>query len=148
METQQNSDTTYRLYDYGRPRELHIEDGLAALKEETNARTVPELPMIEDGNTRSNLLTSSCFVVDKFRLPQSRVFDRKIDGSANLWCLVTTHGCGQLEFGELPPIQLCTGEAVVIPAAVKQFMLKPRGELEFLCSWIPVPGAAQDCIQF
>src|SRR5258708_16899194 len=28
VETQQNSDTTYRLYDYGRPRELHIEDGL------------------------------------------------------------------------------------------------------------------------
>ena len=25
VETQQNSDTTYRLYDYGRPRELHIE---------------------------------------------------------------------------------------------------------------------------
>ena len=25
LETQQNSDTTYRLYDYGRPRELHIE---------------------------------------------------------------------------------------------------------------------------
>ncbi len=27
-EVQQNSDTTYRLYDYGRPRELHLEDGV------------------------------------------------------------------------------------------------------------------------
>ena len=26
-EIQQNSDITYRLYDYGRPRELHLEDG-------------------------------------------------------------------------------------------------------------------------
>ncbi|MDX2180747.1 MAG: class I mannose-6-phosphate isomerase [Bryobacteraceae bacterium] len=28
-EIQQNSDITYRLYDYGRPRELHLEQGLA-----------------------------------------------------------------------------------------------------------------------
>jgi len=28
LEFQQNSDVTYRLYDYGRPRELHLEDGV------------------------------------------------------------------------------------------------------------------------
>jgi len=29
IEVQQNSDITYRLYDYGRPRELHLEAGMA-----------------------------------------------------------------------------------------------------------------------
>ncbi len=29
IEVQQNSDTTYRLYDYGRPRELHLDEGIA-----------------------------------------------------------------------------------------------------------------------
>jgi len=29
IEVQQNSDITYRLYDYGRPRELHLDDGVA-----------------------------------------------------------------------------------------------------------------------
>lgn len=29
IEVQQNSDITYRLYDYGRPRELHLDDGIA-----------------------------------------------------------------------------------------------------------------------
>lgn len=29
IETQQNSDTTYRLYDYGSGRELHLDDGIA-----------------------------------------------------------------------------------------------------------------------
>ena len=29
VEVQQNVDVTYRLYDYGRPRELHLEDGVA-----------------------------------------------------------------------------------------------------------------------
>ena len=35
VETQQQSDTTYRLYDYGRPRPLHLERGLASVKERT-----------------------------------------------------------------------------------------------------------------
>jgi mannose-6-phosphate isomerase len=29
LEFQQNVDVTYRLYDYGRPRELHLDDGVA-----------------------------------------------------------------------------------------------------------------------
>lgn len=29
LEFQQNADVTYRLYDYGRPRELHLDDGLS-----------------------------------------------------------------------------------------------------------------------
>jgi mannose-6-phosphate isomerase len=29
LEFQQNSDVTYRLYDYGRPRELHLDEGLS-----------------------------------------------------------------------------------------------------------------------
>ena len=29
IEVQQNRDITYRLYDYGRPRELHLDDGIA-----------------------------------------------------------------------------------------------------------------------
>ncbi|WP_159987335.1 class I mannose-6-phosphate isomerase, partial [Novosphingobium sp. 18052] len=38
IEVQQNSDITYRLYDYGRPRELHLEDGVAVSKGERYAR--------------------------------------------------------------------------------------------------------------
>jgi mannose-6-phosphate isomerase len=29
LEFQRNADVTYRLYDYGRPRELHLDDGIA-----------------------------------------------------------------------------------------------------------------------
>lgn len=32
VEVQQNSDITYRLFDYGRPRELHLEDGVRVAK--------------------------------------------------------------------------------------------------------------------
>ena len=32
LEFQQNADVTYRLYDYGRPRELHLDDGIAVAR--------------------------------------------------------------------------------------------------------------------
>src|SRR6187551_2754422 len=34
IEVQQNSDITYRLYDYGRPRELHLDESIAVAKGE------------------------------------------------------------------------------------------------------------------
>lgn len=34
IEVQQNSDTTFRLYDYGRPRELHLERAIAVARGE------------------------------------------------------------------------------------------------------------------
>ena len=40
LEVQQTSDTTYRLYDYGRPRELHLEQGLKVVKTTTQAGKV------------------------------------------------------------------------------------------------------------
>lgn len=34
LEVQQNSDLTFRLYDYGRPRQLHLDEGLLIAKRE------------------------------------------------------------------------------------------------------------------
>jgi mannose-6-phosphate isomerase len=34
IEIQQNADVTYRLYDYGRPRELHVDDAVAVASRE------------------------------------------------------------------------------------------------------------------
>ena len=39
-EIQQRSDITYRLYDYGRPRELHIEHSLAVARREPHSARV------------------------------------------------------------------------------------------------------------
>ena len=49
LETQQTSDRTYRLYDYGRPRELHIDKSLEAMRVKTRAGKIP--PHTENGHT-------------------------------------------------------------------------------------------------
>ena len=46
LEFQQNADVTYRLYDYGRPRELHLDEGIAVSRPQrySDLRTRPVTP--------------------------------------------------------------------------------------------------------
>ena len=139
VETQQNSDTTFRLYDYGRPRELHIEQGLRATREKTHAGKVkPGKQASEKGKTQANLLSSPCFVVDQFALKQPWQFQRPQHARRSVWCLVATEGCGVVEHEGGAPVTFAAGEAIVVPAAVERFILRPQWELEFLCSSLPV----------
>lgn len=59
IEVQQTSEITYRLYDYGRPRELHLEEGIAVAKGEPHSpglrRTLPaagELQLVDGPHFR------------------------------------------------------------------------------------------------
>jgi mannose-6-phosphate isomerase len=138
VETQQNSDTTYRLYDYGRPRELHIEDGLRATKERTHAgKVLPARPQISDGKTQINLVTSPCFIVDKFSFRRPWEFRRPQHAKKSVWCLTAVHGYGTIESEGVAPTTFSSGEILVVPAAVEKFTLKPQWELEFLCASLP-----------
>jgi len=47
VEVQQNVDVTYRLYDYGRPRELHLDDGVAVSRAEPYVRTPLNVAQVE-----------------------------------------------------------------------------------------------------
>lgn len=50
VEVQQNVDITYRLYDYGRPRELHLEDGVAVARPQPYHRLSPNLAMVGEAD--------------------------------------------------------------------------------------------------
>lgn len=56
IEVQQNADITYRLYDYGRPRELHLDEGVAVARGEPHdpalRRHVPDHGTVELANGR------------------------------------------------------------------------------------------------
>ena len=55
VETQQQSDCTYRLYDYGRPRELHLKEGLAAVKEKVASGKVLRPAPARIGQTKNTM---------------------------------------------------------------------------------------------
>jgi mannose-6-phosphate isomerase len=62
LETQEYSDITYRLYDYGRPRPLHLDQGLAVTRAVTGAGLMPAVPFGEF----TRLIKSPYFTVDRF----------------------------------------------------------------------------------
>jgi mannose-6-phosphate isomerase len=141
VETQQQSDTTYRLYDYGRPRELHLKLGLEAMKEEVaSGKVVRPAPTNMNGskNRRSSLVASTCFVVDMFELKTAHEFGTKDEaGKTSAQILVVTEGCGVVEAQGSEPVTFTKGDAIVVPAEIEQFRVQPQWSLEFLKSYVP-----------
>jgi len=132
IETQQNSDTTYRLYDYGRPRELHVEQGLAAMKVTTHAGKAARQAI--DGHEL--LVASPSFLVERFTATEAMTLTADpVASSAQV--LVAVEGCGVIAVEGSQPVTFNKGEAVVIPASIRQFDLRPQWNVEFLRMRLP-----------
>jgi mannose-6-phosphate isomerase len=141
VETQQQSDTTYRLYDYGRPRELHLKEGLAAVKElVSSGKVIRPAPTTINGtkNRRSPLVASPFFVVEMFELKEPQEFKPK-DASkkSSVKILVAVEGCAVIEARGAEPVTLAKGDAVVIPASIEGFNVRPQWTVEFLKAALP-----------
>jgi mannose-6-phosphate isomerase len=141
VETQQQSDTTYRLYDYGRPRELHLQEGLAVMKEKvTSGKVLRPAPVALGGtrNRRSSLVVSPFFAVEMFELKEPQDFHAN-DASAksSVQILVAIEGCGLVEAHGAEPVTLAKGDAVVIPASLADFHVRPQWTVELLKASLP-----------
>ena len=143
VETQQQSDTTYRLYDYGRPRPLHLERGLASVKEHNASGKVirPAPASIHGGKSRlSSMIAAPYFTVDLFELKDPQNFVTTDDsGKTSVQILVAIEGCGVVEAQGCDPVTVAKGDGVVIPAALPGFTVRPQWAVEFLKA--SVPGA-------
>jgi mannose-6-phosphate isomerase len=147
VETQQQSDTTYRLYDYGRPRPLHLKRGLASVKEHTaSGKVIRPAPVSINGgkSRRSSMIIAPYFTVDLFELKEPQEFstaglEKNDAGKTSVQILVAVEGCGVVEAQGRDPVALAKGDAVVIPAALQGFTVRPQWAVEFLKA--SVPGA-------
>ena len=110
LETQQYSDTTYRLWDYGRPRELHVEAGMAVTRTDTAAG----LAEPEPHGDFTRLVSSDYFRVDQFMLEGGHGV--ALMESDRLQILIAlAGGCAVLDEGGVS-YPLAYGQAVVLPA--------------------------------
>ncbi len=130
LETQQTSDVTYRLYDYGRPRELHLEKGLAVMKGKTQAGKVKAREM--DGFTR--LIEQKYFVVDRFDLEKMEEVRVPMEGRG---CLVGLKGTvAVITPGD--EVELVPGQAVVIPEGFGEVIVEAEQGASFVRCFAPV----------
>ena len=124
LETQQTSDVTYRLYDYGRPRELHLEKGLAVMKALTAAGKVASRAM--DGFVR--LIEQKYFAVDRFEVAAGGSATVTMDGPG---CLVGLRGAGLVKSGD-GAVELTAGRAVVVPVGSGSVAVEARDGVSFV----------------
>jgi mannose-6-phosphate isomerase len=136
LETQQTSDITYRLYDYGRPRELHIDRGLAATRLHTAAGQIA--PKIEGARTR--LIEQKYFTVDRIDLSPSSPF-RSEPPAGVPHALVAVEGSAVLYGEGCEPVDLMAGRAVVVPAAIAGYRLESAGRASVIRSQPPARQA-------
>jgi len=130
LETQQNSDTTYRMYDYGRGRELHIEKSLEATRLATGAGKVAPKVLPD----RTVLVDSQYFSVERIPVEVSRSSQslRRSDESPGLAYLFAAAGNGRLSSPSFATVDLRERGVVAVPAAAPVFAVQDMGGLDLI----------------
>jgi mannose-6-phosphate isomerase len=120
-EIQQNSDLTYRLYDYGRPRELHLDKALA----------VASLGPHPGKSRPDGTLLASCPYFATESLDLSVTQDYAPD-PARFHMLAVLSGSGILGTDPFSP-----GEVWLIPAGAAGFRIDPKELVRMLRTYVP-----------
>lgn len=73
LETQQNSDITYRVYDYerlsdGKPRELHVQQSIDTIKAPFEENGTKKETMVLDGAVQTHFIRCPHYSVDKYEV--------------------------------------------------------------------------------
>jgi mannose-6-phosphate isomerase len=129
LETQQYSDTTYRMYDYGRGRELHIEKSLEAIHLVTGAGKVqPEV--LKD---RTILVDAEYFRVERLAVDGS-LGSRSLAGESDhgLAYLFASAGAGRITGAGIEPVDLPARGIVAVPASSPEFAVENLGGLDLI----------------
>jgi len=120
LETQEYSDITYRLYDYGRDRPLHVDTGLAVSRVKTEAGLIAPVEM--DGFAR--LVASDYFVVDRFSLSGTSALG--MSGQMQM-LFATEDGLSVASDGGV--VKLEAGRIVLLPAEGVEYEVRGEGEV-------------------
>lgn len=120
LEIQQASDVTYRLYDYGRRRELHIDDALEAIDYENwRGRKIGVHSKL---NEVVNLVKSDNFVVNLIEIDKPKNYELTVlDSFVVLTC---AEGHVTIKWND-DYLTLVDGESLMIPAEVDSLLLVP-----------------------
>ena len=129
LETQQNCDLTYRMYDYGRGRELHIERSLEATRLTTSAGKVPAQTLPD----RTVLVKGDYFRVETIPVDRARFSgtlrsENEIENG--LAYLFAASGKALIKGDGFDPVELPMGSIVAIPAASPEFVIEDRSVLD------------------
>jgi mannose-6-phosphate isomerase len=128
-EIQQNSDVTYRVYDYGRPREIHVKKALEVINFDIKCENLEGEEVSFDGFKRSLLCRNEYFGMEKFIIHETLKDESDKEKFDILTCVDgegTIKGDGYLE-------KIKIGDSYLIPATLGKYEI--IGHLTILKSY-------------
>ena len=135
FEIQQNSDTTYRVFDWnrvdanGQPRELHIAQSLASIDfNDFEPSLVTSTFSQRDAAKVSSLAQSPLFTVNLCELETEKLFRAKLN-RMQIFGVLAGKLCVE---GGGEKVPLYAGEFCLIPAALDNVSVRAEGAVSFL----------------
>lgn len=136
-EVQQNSDTTYRVYDWGRPRPIHVAKSLDVINFDLvePGPTQPRLLLSDEGMKVEQLVSCPYFETERLTLPTGSAFFGIADGATfEIFGVLSGRVTVSWE-GE--PLSLGAVEWVLLPADLGEFQVVADEPSVVLRTFVP-----------
>jgi mannose-6-phosphate isomerase len=135
FEIQQNSDTTYRVFDWnrvgldGKPRELHIAQSLASIDFEDFEPSLVERKLSGDDKIRMRpLVRDPLFNIEAVEMKTGTSLDLKPD---KLQIVATVRGQLEIKSGSVS-VNLAAGQFCLVPACLERTEVRAKSEVTLL----------------
>ncbi len=140
-EVQQNSDTTYRVYDWGRtgsdgkPRQLHVDQALRAIDfEDRSPDKVMPVEVAEGRNTRAYLVACKFFAMQMLTLEES---SKESTGGQRFESLMVAEGSATILTRGGDEVAVAIGDSILMPACAGDYRIEPEGRCVILRIFVP-----------
>ena len=130
-EIQQSSDTTYRVYDYNRGREIHVEKALDVIDFSLKGENTQGITIKNGGYDKTYLCLGEYFTIQKYEVNTS-VKEASDEDRFYLFTCVDGEGTIKYNGGEE---KILMGDSIFIPASLGEYEL--CGKFTLLKSYVP-----------
>ena len=130
-EIQQSSDTTYRVYDYNRGREIHVQKALDVIDFSLKGENIKGITIHEDGYDKTILCLGEYFAIEKYEIKTSAKEQSDLDRFFLFTCV---EGNGKI-VSSGNELEIKLGDSILIPASLGKYTLE--GNFTLLKSYVP-----------
>ncbi|VYT96010.1 mannose-6-phosphate isomerase, class I [Clostridium tertium] len=120
-EIQQNSDVTYRVYDYGRPREIHVEKSLDVIDFNLQCKNLSNNKAeTYEGYKKTYLCENEYFHIEKLDIDKSF---KDISNEERFYIYTVVDGEGKIT-SENADLNITKGDSIFIPAYMGKYEIQ------------------------
>lgn len=130
-EIQQNSDTTYRVYDYNRGRELHIAKALDVIDLTLKSEKIEGISISASGYSKTYLCIDKNFSLELYTVEDSFTENSDIE---RFYAFTCVEGSGKILYKDGEE-DIKIGDSVLIPASLGEYAF--TGTMKILKSYVP-----------